>query len=250
MLDGKWIEPSEEAIRKLASDKAQIAKIRKRLTSVSWFMAALSENVARRANHEDNCRGRFWSGRFSCRELLNEVAILICGIYVDLNQIRAGEALTPEASLRTSVGLRIRARKQVDGSNKNKDKVPLDAWLAPLTLQADHLGDVPSVTPHRASDKGLLDMTFEQYLGLVDYAGRQSRRDKYGMIPAELAPILDRVGITSGESLMALVLNFPRLFRRMAGGADQLQQRATSVGRKWFHGIRAARQLIRSNPSE
>jgi hypothetical protein len=37
---------------------------------------------------------------------------LVCGIYVDLNRIRAGEALTPESSNRTSAYDRIGARQQ------------------------------------------------------------------------------------------------------------------------------------------
>ena len=34
-------------------------------------------------------------------------ALLVCGLYVDLNQIRAGEAVTGEGSLLSSIGLRI-----------------------------------------------------------------------------------------------------------------------------------------------
>ena len=65
-------------------------------------MGAVCENIARRANLEDHCRGAFWESRFSSRDLADESAILACGIYVDLNQIRAGEAVTPEESRHTS----------------------------------------------------------------------------------------------------------------------------------------------------
>ena len=61
------------------------------ISSVSWFMSALSEYIARRSNYEDNCSGRFFEGRFACREIASEGALLVCGMYVDLNQIRAGE---------------------------------------------------------------------------------------------------------------------------------------------------------------
>jgi hypothetical protein len=36
---------------------------RKQLYSVSWFMRALNEPIARQANAEDNCTGKFYSYR-------------------------------------------------------------------------------------------------------------------------------------------------------------------------------------------
>ena len=50
---------------------------------------------------------------------------------------------------------------------------------------------MPSKTGKRASDKGFLEMSFELYLKLLDWTGRQIRRDTKGRIPAELAPIME-----------------------------------------------------------
>ncbi len=91
-------EPDEKRIDKLVGNKKQIEKMRRRLSKISWFMGILLENIARRANFEDDCTGRFWATRFKCREITDESGLLLCGIYVDLNPIRAGEADSPETA--------------------------------------------------------------------------------------------------------------------------------------------------------
>jgi hypothetical protein len=112
LLDGSWVEPTEDQVRALAADKEKTQTLRKRLFNISWFMAALSEYIARRSNRDDSCTGRFWEGRFACREITHESALLVCGMYVDLNPIRAGEAWTPEEASHCSVSFRLRARAE------------------------------------------------------------------------------------------------------------------------------------------
>jgi hypothetical protein len=44
-----------------ASPKETIAVYRQRLYDISWLMASLSELIARQADKEDGCTGRFYS---------------------------------------------------------------------------------------------------------------------------------------------------------------------------------------------
>ncbi|GAB0108988.1 hypothetical protein PA7559_02550 [Pseudoalteromonas distincta] len=84
-----------------------IAKWRERLYDISWYMKNLNEYIARKANKEDNCTGKYWEGRYKSQALLDQTAVLSCMAYVDLNPIRANIADTLEDSDFTSIQERI-----------------------------------------------------------------------------------------------------------------------------------------------
>ena len=69
-------------------------------------------------------------------------------------------------------------------------------------------------------------MSFELSLKLLDWTGRQIRpKNRKGRIPSDLAPILERVGL-SGELWCDLVKRFGKIFKRVAGTPESLAQEA------------------------
>lgn len=65
-------------------------------------------------------------------------------------------------------------------------------------------------------------MTLDQYLKLLDWTGRQIRKDKVGSIPQECASILERLDC-SAETWVDFVRNFRKRFRNEAGLASSRQ---------------------------
>ncbi|NMH67208.1 transposase, partial [Shewanella salipaludis] len=169
--------------------KHAIATYRSRLCDISWFMRCLNEPIARQANQEDNCSGRFWEGRFKSQALLDEAAVLACMAYVDLNPIRAKMATTPEQSNHTSIQLRVQAALKGE--------------------QPSNL--LPFIGNERDNQPKGIAFALRDYLGLVDDTGRIIRDDKRGAIGENSAKLLTRLNIPQ-ENWLRLTTEFGKLF--------------------------------------
>ena len=222
-----------ETVVAVESQDAKLVKLRRaRLSSVSWFMRCLCEPIARRANKEDECTGRFWEGRFRSQALLDDAAVLACSAYVDLNPIRAKVAATIETSNYTSIYERIAERQKP----ARRTEASRDGWLAAMAGQVNF----GSPSDRRASDDELLTLKLDDYLKLLDWTGRQIRSDKRGSIPKDLTPILDRLKIQP-DGWLHVVTQFGRLFKHAAGSPAKLTRHAKSLGLSWLKGIGASR---------
>lgn len=275
------------------SDPEQMTELRSRLSDISWLLRLFSQNLARRANAEDEVTGKFFESRFDCDRIVDEAGLLACCIYVDLNPIRAGKAFTPETSEYTGAWDRIRARWQETqallGRPTTLEWAPeawrdADDWLAPLflapepvRLEADSpvpidlpvplhaIGPAAMTSPAtgldgtahepaapasvrtlatpfpspRASNTGFLSLTLERYLQLLDWTGRELRADKRGAIPADLPPILERLGIQP-DRWLDLIGNLRVWFGQAVGRPSSLRKEAERRHRKTLRGLGAA----------
>ena len=177
--NNKAAESENELVEKLVS------LWRKRLSDVSWYMRCLNEYIARQANIEDGCKGRFWEGRFKSQAILDDPGLLACMIYVDLNPLRASLVATPEESADVSIHQRL----QEFSAQQPEANHP---WLLPFASEN--------------SEPVSLPYTLKDYLLLLDWTGRARRYDKRGAIAADEPPILSRLGIDSRSFLSELAL--------------------------------------------
>jgi len=92
-------------------------------------------------------------------------------------------------------------------------------------------------------------MTAAEYFDLVDKSGRMMRSDKRGVIDADLAPILLRIGARP-EGWLDTVSRFGSRFRLAAGLVSSLRDFADRFGRRWFQGTAAARMAFGSPPPQ
>ncbi|MCK5648456.1 MAG: transposase [Gammaproteobacteria bacterium] len=198
---------------------------RERLTDISWFMRCLNEPIARKANEEDKCTGRFWEGRFKSQALLNEQALIACMTYVDLNPIRADICDTLEASDYTSVKQRIEQVSQ----QAPKISIPLFPFIS------------------GSQSKTGIPFSLKDYLELTDWTGRSVRIDKRGFIKADTPKILHKLGLDE-QIWIETVDSFSTAFHSFVGPEDKLKLLCKKQKKKWLRGIHLCRKLFHTKP--
>ncbi|MES9992605.1 MAG: hypothetical protein ABW098_11660 [Candidatus Thiodiazotropha sp.] len=174
-------------------------------------MRCLNEPIARQANKEDECSGRYWEGRYKSQALLDEKALMACMAYVDLNPVRAGLAQTPEESEYTSIAERTDRLKQ----DQDQDQVETPGRLAPFV--GNPRQEMPKGLPFRLVD----------YLALVDWTGRAILTNKQGYISGDQPPILERLQIDP-KNWLYMTQHFESHFKGLVG----MTHRLTAVCRR------------------
>ena len=195
-----------------------ITEWHERLSSISWFMRCLNEEIARKANREDECKGAFWEGRFKSQALLDEQALLACMMYVDLNPIRAGIADSLQSSDFTSIQERINS---LDSPNRS---------LAISTPQTDSATNQAHIL-HKAlvqfngaahlNEQAGIPFHFADYLELIDWTGRAIRLDKKGYIDNQRPKLLNELGIAP-NAWLTTAKEFRRQYSGISGRWDSM----------------------------
>lgn len=200
-------------IKSICENKSKINLYRNRLCDISWLMRRLNECMARIANKEDGCTGRFWQGRFHSQILLDESAVYICMAYVDLNPVRAGISQTPEQSEFTSIFYRINHHCE------NEVLMPLN------------------------NIHSQLNMKLSDYLHLVDGTGRCILGNETGHYIREAEPVLIRLNLKP-PGFLKIMQGLGRLFSRAVGPPHKLDDLSHTLKLKWMKGQSIARQVF------
>jgi len=221
---GIAVSATDDEIEAIVSQPGKVRLYRERLCSISWFNRCLNENIARRANVEDECSGRFWEGRFKCQRIYDVAGVIACAVYVELNPIRAGSAKTLEGSDHTSIQDRIHIMR---GRRPKRCRTWTRISLVPIS---------------EISEQAL---TATEYLELVDTTGRQLVEGK-GSISPEISPILDRLGLEATQWL-DIANNLGRKFQRIVGPVESLEAAARRAKKCWFTGKTSARAIFHAS---
>ena len=199
-----------------------IAKWRERLYDISWYMKNLNEYIAREANKEDSCLGKYWEGRYKSQALLDETAVLSCMAYVDLNPIRANIADTLEDSDFTSIQERIAHFKaftmdkvKVDQPIKQKDNIQYESQPSQLKpFGGNHI-------------KNTIPFALLDYIELVDWSGRHIDPKKKGHIKNAVPKVLLTLNIEEAQWLES-IMRFRQQYSNFAGSKQRLKLHAAN----------------------
>ena len=205
-----------------AAESATVSDIvnvwRNKLSSISWFMRCLNQPIARQANREDECTGKFWESRFTSQALKTEEALLSCMAYVDLNPVRAGMATSFETSHYTSIQERTNPsfdmNQAIYDQRQCGDLMDFKTPIKPLLhFEGDRKNELQAG----------IQFSFQDYLELVGWTGRIIRNDKRSYIDNALPPILHRLQISPRQwhlNTTQFEAIHPRRFNRVEPNLD------------------------------
>ncbi len=219
ILVQQWMAGVTLSTAQMATVREIVAVWRGRLSDISWYMRSLNEHIARRANAEDDCTGRFWEGRFKSQALLDDAALLACMAYVDLNPVRAGLAASLEESDFTSVQQRLRLLARTEKSDDGKgglQRVPLAPFSGAKTVPPSHEPELP----FRLCD----------YIKLVEDTGCITIPGKRGALSEHCEPILQRLALTA-DQWQLLSVNVQASSLSVVGNLARLRSFCEDTGR-------------------
>ena len=188
-VEGKWvyepIEPTQEQIDAMANDEALVKKLRRKLSSVSFWMQLLKQKVAKRANaevqKEGEAKGAFWKGRFHMTVIHSEAYLLTCAVYIDLNALRAKVTNSLDGYQYTSIYMQLEEAyhqmsqegEQIDWDVESLRKFTEKSMLSPMEIKEEKPDESPKDTDEpkpRCSDTGFLQISLGKYCSVLNWS--------------------------------------------------------------------------------
>lgn len=195
---------TDEHVDAFAADSARVAEMRERLTSISYFMKEVKQELTQQINKLENTVGSLWAGRFKSKRVTNEAQLLTTLAYIDLNPFAAGVCKTPEAGEHTSLAARIgrsglksekrkvKSEKRTQASSGQRSKARVVEkrgwWMTVGGGQPGRTGRARALMPDT-------DLTFGRYLKLLDAVSRLLRKGKR-RVAGDARTITARLGVS------------------------------------------------------
>jgi hypothetical protein len=180
--------PREEVLRRSATllqpVERSVEQRRAQLCELSGFMRHLNQPLARRANLEDQCTGRFWDSGFKLRALPDATRLMAAMTHVDLSLLRLRPSPSETCGI-TSIQSRIEQAYSPPGT---RCTLPLLAFD----------------TPRSQAPSGCIPCTFRDYLELLEWTGRKLRADQFGAGTARTPYLLQRLELDAEIWLLAM----------------------------------------------
>lgn len=222
---GPGLEPlrvTSAVLERYAGNARWVSQQRARLSSPSWLLRLVKQEIARRANAEDDCTGHFWESRFTSVVLLDLAATLACMVYVDLNPYRAHLVKDPTESWFTSIRHR-HARTQGVRSDGE----------APDSDLGKRLVAMPQCAPVDRWSGDLDDWSLSEsdYVSLVRETAKVANRHGRAAVSHALS-LVQRIGIEPSSWATAMAQG-GSMSGSVIGGPEARERWCKSAGQRW-----------------
>lgn len=226
LRSGPAMEPltvTPALVDRYAGNASWVTQQRKRLSSPSWLLRLVKQEIARRANGEDGCTGHFWENRFTSVALLDQAAVLACLVYVDLNPLRAGMVRDPMVSEFTSIHhrhYRTMGAGRYDGSSQDADL-------------GRHLVAMPHCAPADSwsGDPVRWSLGEAEYVGLVRETGRACAGNGRQAVANALASV--RAWGLEPDAWLATMARGGSMSGSVIGGPEARSRWCAHAGQRW-----------------